>query len=56
MVDFKNARDFVYANGQLWERALFAYCFQDGSLAHLHDSLRAYRNLTVATGMRWNMI
>lgn len=44
MVDFKKARDFVYANGQLWERALFAYCFQDGTTKHVQDCLRCYRN------------
>lgn len=44
MIDFKKARDFVYANGQLWERALFAYCFQDGALEHVHACLHAYRN------------
>jgi hypothetical protein len=44
VVDFKKARDFVYANGQLWERALFAYCFQDGSAKHVQECLRCYRN------------
>lgn len=44
MVDFIKARDFVYANGQLWERALFAWAFQDGSMKHVQDCLRCYRN------------
>jgi len=43
-VDLKKARDFVYANGVLWERALFAYHFEDGSLEHLHRCLLAYKN------------
>ena len=44
MVDFRKARDFVYSNGQLWERALFAYCFQDGAVEQVHKALRAYQN------------
>lgn len=43
-INFKKARDFVYANGVLWERALFSWLFEDGSLTHLHDCLRAYKN------------
>src|SRR5829696_1658490 len=44
MVDFRKARDYVYSNGQLWERVLFAYCFQDSSVEQVHSALRAYRN------------
>jgi len=44
LVDLKKARDFVYSNGMLWERALFAYHFEDGSLEHLHRCLLAYKN------------
>lgn len=43
-IDLKKARDFVYANGTLWERALFAYHFQDGQLARLHKTLLQYKN------------
>lgn len=44
MVSIDKARDFVFKNGQLWERALFSYLFDNGSLEHLHKCLRAYKN------------
>lgn len=40
----QQARDYVYQHGTLWERALFAYHFDDGPLATLHNALRAYKN------------
>src|SRR5215813_1859484 len=43
-VNMKKARDFVYANGMLWERALFATLFQGKSPDHLHQCLLAYKN------------
>jgi hypothetical protein len=43
-VDTKKARDFVYANGTLWERALFAWLFQNGSLERVHQCLLCYKN------------
>jgi hypothetical protein len=43
-IDFTKARDFVYNNGILWERDLFAYLFQNGSLKRLHHSLQSYQN------------
>lgn len=43
-VNFKQARDYVYQNGALWERDLFAYLFQGGELRRVHNSLRCYRN------------
>ena len=43
-VSIKQARDFVYSHGVLWERALFAYLFQDGSIERLHQCLACYRN------------
>jgi hypothetical protein len=43
-INFKAARDFVYANGTLWERSLFAYLFQNGDLSHLHHHLKGYQN------------
>ncbi|ARU62143.1 hypothetical protein CBW65_14895 [Tumebacillus avium] len=44
MASIENAREFVYKNGALWERSLFAYLFDGGSLAHLHQCLLAYKN------------
>jgi hypothetical protein len=43
-INLKQARDFVYQNGVLWERDLFAVHFEGGSLERLHRSLRAYQN------------
>lgn len=43
-IDIKRARDFVYSTGTLWEKALFAYLFQQGSLEHLHQCLLCYKN------------
>jgi hypothetical protein len=43
-VSLRKARDFVYGSGVLWERALFAYLFEGGSLDRLHQTLRCYRN------------
>ena len=40
----KQARDFIYARGTLWERALFAYHFEGGSLARLQRCLALYQN------------
>lgn len=44
MVSIDKARNFVYQNGALWERALFAYLFDGGSLERLHKCLLAYKN------------
>lgn len=43
-IDFQKARDYVYSNGVLWERNLFAYLFQNGSLSQLHHNLQGYQN------------
>jgi hypothetical protein len=43
-ISMKKARDFIYSNGTLWERALFAYLFQAGSLERVHQCLLCYRN------------
>jgi hypothetical protein len=43
-ISLKRARDFVYSNGVLWERDLFAYLFQAGDLKHLQRSLQAHQN------------
>jgi hypothetical protein len=38
------ARDFVFTHGALWERALYSYLFDDGSLDHVHQCLLCYKN------------
>jgi hypothetical protein len=43
-IEMRKARDFVYANGTLWERVLFAYLFQDGPLDRVHRCLLCYKN------------
>jgi hypothetical protein len=43
-ISFQKARDFVYSNGVLWERALFAYLFEAGSLERVHQCLLCYKN------------
>ena len=43
-IEIGKARDFVYRKGTLFERALFAWLFDDGDLAHLHQTVRAYKN------------
>jgi hypothetical protein len=43
-VSVGRAREFVYSNGTLFERALFAWLFDEGPLDHLHSTIRAYRN------------
>ncbi|MCY3836690.1 MAG: hypothetical protein OXF83_09700 [Anaerolineaceae bacterium] len=40
----KAARDYLYAHGTLWERALYAHHFEGGSLARLHACLATYQN------------
>ncbi len=40
----KKARDYVYSNGTLWERAAFAYLFEEGDLNRLHQSVLCYKN------------
>ncbi|WP_391573805.1 prenyltransferase/squalene oxidase repeat-containing protein [Cohnella sp.] len=43
-VSMDKAREFVYANGLLWEQALFSYLFDGGSLERLHQCLLCYKN------------
>ena len=43
-VHFMKARNFIYSNGTLWERALFAYLFEDGPVERVHQCLLCYRN------------
>ena len=44
MVSIDNARSFVYANGTMWERALWDYLFDDGSVDRVHQCLLCYKN------------
>ncbi|ASS76007.1 hypothetical protein CIG75_14235 [Tumebacillus algifaecis] len=44
MVSIDKTREFVFKHGALWERSLFSYLFDGGSLQHLHHSLLAYKN------------
>lgn len=43
-VSLQRARDFIYQNGVLWERAAFAHLFEGGSLDRLHQCLLCYKN------------
>ncbi|MBC7870443.1 MAG: hypothetical protein H7Y09_06355, partial [Chitinophagaceae bacterium] len=43
-VSITKARDFVYENGSVWERALFAYLFENGSIERVHQCLLCYKN------------
>lgn len=43
-INFAKAREFVYNNGTLLERRLFAYHFEDGSFDQLHKVMLAYKN------------
>ncbi len=43
-VDFAKAREFVYRSGTLFERALFAWLFEDASLDRLHQIILCYKN------------
>jgi len=42
--DLGMAREFVYRNGTLLERALFAWLFEGGSLERLHQIILCYKN------------
>jgi hypothetical protein len=43
-IRLKQARDFVYGSGVMWECALFAYLFQDGTAERVQQCLACYRN------------
>ncbi|REE78767.1 hypothetical protein A8990_12443 [Paenibacillus taihuensis] len=43
-ISIDRARQFVYANGLLWEQALFSYLFDGGSIERLHSCLLNYKN------------
>ncbi len=43
-IDFGKARQFVYRQGTLFERALFAWLFDSGSLERLQQVILCYKN------------
>lgn len=43
-IEVGKARDFVYRNGTLLERALFAWLFDGGCLERLHQIILCYKN------------
>jgi len=43
-VSITKAREFVYENGSVWERTLFAYLFEGGSIERVHQCLLCYKN------------
>ena len=43
-IELGKARDFVYQRGTLFERSLFAWLFDGGDPAQLHQTIRAYKN------------
>ena len=44
MVSIENARRFVHAHGNLWERALWDYLFDEGSADRVQKILSGYKN------------
>jgi hypothetical protein len=44
VVSIEKAKQFVFGNGTLWEKALFSYLFEDGSLERVHQCLLCYKN------------
>lgn len=43
-INIDKARDFVYRNGTLFERALFAFLFDEGSSEHVQQIILCYKN------------
>ena len=43
-IDLCKARNYVYRSGTLFERALFAWLFDAGSLERLHQIILCYKN------------
>lgn len=43
-IALKKARDFIHRSGTLFERALFAWHFDDGELERLHRIILCYKN------------
>ena len=44
MVSIDNARCFVHAHGELWERALWDHLFENKSVDRVHQCLLVYKN------------
>ncbi|MBC8098684.1 MAG: hypothetical protein H7Y11_04535 [Armatimonadetes bacterium] len=44
LLSFKQARDYVYTHGALWERVLFGHLFEAAPLSHVHQCLACYKN------------
>jgi hypothetical protein len=44
MVSIDNARCFVHAHGEMWERALWDYLFENKSVDRVHQCLLVYKN------------
>ena len=44
MVSIDNARCFIHAHGELWERALWDYLFENKSVDRVHQCLLVYKN------------
>ncbi len=44
MISIDNARCFVHAHGELWERALWDYLFDNKSVDRVHQCLLVYKN------------
>lgn len=43
-IDLRKARDFVYANGVLWERLLFGHLFEGRAVEPVPAAFKAYKN------------
>ena len=44
MISIDKARNFIYSNGNMWEKALWSYLFDNGSLERAHQYLLCYKN------------
>ena len=44
MISIEKARNFIHANGTLWERALWDHLFDNGPLERVHQCLLCYKN------------
>ena len=55
-VSIDKARDFVYANGVLWEQALFSYLLKAARLSDCISACFVTKMWTAGGDMVWNMI
>lgn len=44
MVSVEKAKQYVHANGTMWERAVWDYLFDDGSVERVHQTIACYKN------------